>query len=122
MGYAADTGEARWEFLVSELSKKLKENRTKHIKEYKEALEGYKTKVEKKLEKMLSDHRKGKDVDLYIKLEKPRSYEKDYDRIIEVLEWTTAETVKLTLSEFDKYVRDNWSWTESFKLSNSNYL
>jgi len=120
----SDDGSARWEFKVSDLLEKLQENLEIHIKEFEEAREGYLAELEEKLDNMLKEVREAgirDEVNTYIDLEKPRSHEKDYERIIEVLEMTTAKTVHLTLGEFDKYVRDNWEWTDSFKMSNSKY-
>jgi len=117
----SDDGSARWEFKVSDLLEKLTANREAHVVEYKEAHLGYMEKLQETLETMLAEVELGKDIKTYIDLEKPRSHEKDYDRIIDVLEMTTAEVVHLTLGEFDKYVRDNWEWTDSFKMSNSLY-
>jgi hypothetical protein len=118
----SDTGEARWEFKVKDLVTKLRSNRTLHVHEFKEAWTGYMKALEDKLSGALEEVKSGKDVDLYeLRLDKPHSHEKDYSRVIEVLEMTSADTVKLTLNEFDKYVRDNWEWTESFKMSSSAY-
>jgi len=117
----SDDGSARWEFAVEELRQKLTANREAHVQEYKEAFAGYMEQLQSKLETMLTEVELGKDIETYIGLDKPRSHEKDYDRILDVLEMTTAKTVKLTLGEFDKYVRDNWEWTESFKMSSANY-
>lgn len=119
----SDTGTARWEFKVVDLLDKLRANRTAHVEEFAEAWQGYMTALETTLEGLLDTVRTGRDVDMYkARLDRPSSHEKDYDRIIEVLEMTSADTVQLTLGEFDKYVRDNWEWTESFKMSSSNYI
>lgn len=120
----SDDGSARWEFKVTDLLEKLMDNRAAHVKEFEEAREGYLAELEDKLTKMLNEVKTADlytEVNTYIDLDKPKSHEKDYDRIIDVLEMTTADTVNLTLGEFDKYVRDNWEWTDSFKMSNSKY-
>lgn len=115
-----DNGSARWEFSVEELLTKLRENRTAHVEEYEEAHKGYMDKLKDKLRQMLESVEANKVIDTHINFERPRSHEKDYDRIIEILEMTTADTVYLTLDEFDRYVRDEWDWTERFKsLSNA---
>lgn len=125
----SDSGEARWEFEVEDLLGKLRENQITHTKEAAEAREGYYRQLEDKVVRLLSSIREASEsgstdekVNTYdINLSFPEDHSKDYGRIIDVLEMTTAKTVKLTLSEFDKYVRDNWEWTESFKMSSSVY-
>lgn len=118
----SDTNEARWEFKVSDLLTKLKDNRELHVTEYNTAFKGYMEKLENKLSSMLSNVQNGVNIDTRITLERPQSHEEDYDRIIEVLDMTPADTVKLTLSEFDKYVRDKWDWTRGFKNTTSGYM
>ncbi len=124
----SDSGDARWEFKVSDLLVKLMGNKNLHTIEAAEARRGYYEKAVKELNKLLDkaikvaadDESTGK-VDTYVDLRFPEDHTKDYDRIIDILEMTNAETVKLTLSEFDKYVRDNWEWTELFKTSSKFY-
>lgn len=124
----SDSGEARWEFKVTDLLEKLKSNRDQHTVEAAEARSGYYDKAVSELEKLLDKAEKicaagngTKAVSTYVNLTFPEDHTRDYDRIIDVLEMTNAETVRLTLGEFDKYVRDNWEWMESFKTSSSYY-
>lgn len=124
----SDSGEARWEFKVTDLLEKLKSNRELHTTEAVEARSGYYSKVVHELEKLLDKAKKvaidgdgTEKVDTYVDLSFPQDHTKDYNMIIDVLEMTNAETVKLTLGEFDKYVRDNWEWTETFKMSSALY-
>jgi hypothetical protein len=37
------------------------------------------------------------------------------------MEWEERDTVELSVNDFECYVRDNWSWQRSFKMSVSNY-
>lgn len=48
---------------------------------------------------------------------KPKTYSKEYKKIITMLEITTQKEIELTVSEFDCYMNDNWDWKDSF-LSN----
>lgn len=124
----SDTGEARWEFRVTDLLAKLEVNRDQHREEAEQARRGYYVKAVEKLQELLGkaetanlDGDRTTPVETYVNLSFPEDHTKDYNRIIDVLEMTNAETVKLTLSEFDKYVRDNWEWTSSFKMSSEFY-
>jgi len=124
----SDSGEARWEFEVKDLLAKLVSNRDSHTLEAAEARRGYYKKLEERVLKLLTMVREAvqsgdtnEKADTYINLAFPEDHTQDYDRIIEVLEMTNANTVKLTLDEFDKYVRDNWEWMTAFKMSSSLY-
>lgn len=52
----------------------------------------------------------------------PTNRLEDYDRVISMLEFSVADKVQLKSSDFDCYVRNNWSWTQSFASSNQNYV
>lgn len=46
----------------------------------------------------------------------------DYDRAISKLEFSVADKVSLDSQDFDAYVLNNWSWKESFSVSNSSLI
>ncbi len=46
----------------------------------------------------------------------------DYDRAISKLEFSVADKVSLSAEDFDAYVLNNWSWRESFSVSNSSLI
>jgi hypothetical protein len=103
------------------LLEEVRENRAKHKEEAVEAFEGWK----KKTLKNLSAIRKQVNEDKFAATEMidgpPTHHLDEYDRVIAMLEWDKTMLIELGEREFDKYVRDNWSWQESFKLSNSQY-
>jgi len=45
----------------------------------------------------------------------------DYDRVIDLLSFSVADKVKLTLKEFNCYVRNQWDWNEQFTATNQLY-
>jgi len=51
----------------------------------------------------------------------PRSHLDDYDRVIEMLQWSRDEYIELTQQEFDQYIRDEWHWKREFVTSNAKY-
>lgn len=117
-------------------------NKEKHIKEYHEALEGYKSmaleklqdgyeKAKVKLEKNLErgkasiaefDPENPRGVSDYltlvesisVELRVPRDFSKDYDAAIDMAKWDVRETLELTHAEFQCFVRDVWDWTSEF--------
>lgn len=104
-----------------DLIKVLQTNRDIHQSAFNEALEGYKISVEKELKSKLKDLKAGKDFDLYINLQKPVSYVKQYNDVIGMLEISTEEDVSITMEEYLKYYKNEWEWQSSWQLSNALY-
>lgn len=55
-------------------------------------------------------------------LKYPENHLEDYDRVIDMLKFSIADKVELSSSDFDAYVRNNWSWRNSFLGTNSAYV
>jgi hypothetical protein len=106
---------------VSDLLEKIKANRDSHRELFLKAQEGYRAQVIEELDKMLADARAGKKVRRIIGLPEPEDHTSDYDRVIQMLEMCTEETVELDHDEFDNFVRDNWRWKEDWNSTNSRY-
>lgn len=51
----------------------------------------------------------------------PENHLEDYNRVIDMLKLSVADKVELSSSDFDAYVRNNWSWRSSFLNTNSSY-
>lgn len=124
-------------------------NKEKHIKEYKEAIEGYKTLAIEKLQKGYEDAKvkleknlvKGRAsleefnpdnpdetgdyltlVDgVQVALKVPRNYSKAYDAAIDMAKWDVRETLELSHAEFTCFVRDEWDWSREFFATSSMY-
>lgn len=105
----------------SDLLTKLKENREKHVKEFKDAAEKYRAAVIVALEKELKRVQAGKKFTLAFRLPRPTSYEKDYDKVIGLLELTTDDIIEITPSDYEHYWLDNWNWKTSFSNTNAQY-
>lgn len=54
-------------------------------------------------------------------LKYPESHLEDYNRAIDLLNFSVADKVELSVSDFDAYVRNNWSWRQSFLGTNATY-
>jgi len=114
-----------------ELLEKVKANRQQHIREYRDACEGYKTQAIARIDEIAADLREkitnlkaGKMIDLVavrFGLDAPRSFEKSYDQAIAMLEMSVDDEITLTDHEFAQYVLDDWEWQETFKTQTANY-
>lgn len=100
---------------TSKLLETLKNNREKHIADYKEAMKGFREDAIAAMEKNLALAKDGKGINLYINnVVLPTSYEDSYNTIIKMLEFSTDTTVELTMQEFSQYVEDKWAWKQTF--------
>lgn len=114
-----------------DMLKKLKENRDKHIQDYKDACDGYREAAVRKIDHAFNELRgqverlkKGELVRIYASLDipVPESYERAYNQIIEMMEWCVDEHVELTSSQFGCFVMDDWDWKRSWTTSNAGYI
>lgn len=120
----------------------LKSNREKHIKDYEEAMAGYKEQAMASLEKAVEAARSGieknyleakrkieafdpndagTNIDYMVlvkeaclRLPLPVCYSKAYDSAIATTEWDEREVLELTHAQFECFVRDIWDWSEEF--------
>lgn len=110
------------EFKVDELIDIIRKNRENHIKEYEEAVVGYKLVAEKLLRTNIRNLKYGEKVkDLQVYLAAPQNYTSVYDGVIRMLELTCTDIIKLDASQFSNFVMDEWDWTQNFKTVNSSY-
>jgi hypothetical protein len=113
----------------------VKENKERHVALYNEAVTDYKTKslellaVKQKEFKATADALKKKvensDKPVLLTLPHsllnvsevkfPTSHEKDYDKIIRMLELSVDEQITLSDQDFEQYVLDQWSWKGEFE-------
>jgi len=108
-------------YKVLDLVKIIKENRTKHEADYKEAKASFRVRLVEDLEKKLADAKSGKGVVLQINLIKPQQYLAEYDRTLKMLELTSQEQVELSSEAFAQLVMDEWDWKQSFSTANNFY-
>lgn len=106
----------------NDLREALITNRTKHVEEYEKALDGYFKAAEKEALKILEQIRSRTSKSyLGVNLERPSSYEEDYDTALEMLDWHQGEFVDLNQTEFKQYIQDEWGWKQRFVGTNSTY-
>jgi hypothetical protein len=120
----------------------LMSNRDKHVRDYEEAMAGYKTALLARINEAFSNAEKKlrekyealqgkiaaltyKDIEaqndfitliehVSVEMRVPRSYAEEYDLAISKATWDTRDTVELTHAEFLCLIRDKWDWRKSF--------
>lgn len=108
----------------NELLETVKKNRDKHVAEYDEAIEGYKTSVARiaKSNNKLAKSRDLKKIEMIKPYPaRPVSYQDCYDRAIAMLTMSVDEHVELTEDVFNQLVLDNWDWKRTFDSTNAIY-
>jgi hypothetical protein len=99
----------------------LKSNREMHIAEFESAMIEFRKDAITEMKKNLSIAEAGGEVQLYVTLTQPTSYETSYNTVIKMLELSEETTVELSTQEFQQYVEDNWAWKVGFLASTSMY-
>lgn len=54
-------------------------------------------------------------------LPKPTDHSESYELAIEIMKWEEENEVKLSINDFQCYVRDKWNWKDQFRASVLNY-
>lgn len=103
-----------------ELIDTMKKNRETHLKEWQDATAGFKEKLVERLTEML-DRAKGNIFETNTDLDVPNHHLKDFDRVIKMLEMSTAPEIKISESQFRQYVMDEWSWKHDFEMHKALY-
>jgi len=110
----------------------LKLNKDVHAREYFESMTGYKEavlldlqkqikKLEGWVERVKSSEPVGISKEVPANCRRPENHTGDYEEIIDLMNWTTEEEIKLSTTDFNAYVRDNWDWQAIFKSTHSTY-
>lgn len=108
-----------------ELLSVVRENKEKHITEYKEACEDYKSLILKVSQSNLKVARTGDlsviDKQFKNKPQVPSSYEAEYSRAIRMLEMSVETELEIEAQVFNQLALDEWNWKQSFALMASTY-
>lgn len=101
--------------LISDAINVLKENREKHIQDYKEAVDVWRKDVAEYTKAL--EEWAGKDVHLNRPIEpvRPRNYLAEYDKLIAKLGYHREETIALHDSEYSIIFEDNFHWQSQFQ-------
>ena len=108
----------------TDLIKVLTENRDKHQTEYNEAYEGYKLLVIKAIEEKLEKVKSGEKFNMYFEnlQSAPDCHVEDYQNVIDMLSITSDTSIQITMEDYLKYYKNNWSWVHGWSLSNKMYV
>lgn len=96
-------------------------NRVKHGDEYAEAHSLYRAALVSALEQLLTKAQTDADCPHTVKLDKPVSHLRDYDRVLAMLEMCVHEEISISETQFTQYVLDEWQWSEQFKHVSHSY-
>lgn len=119
-----DFADSRVTVKKSELLATIRANRETHVADYSEARDGYRLAIQRgaaDLVRAASSASDPIDLALVTKHPVPTSHEKDYTRVIRMLEMSTAETVTISESQFSQYVLDEWTWQAVFAQTKARY-
>jgi hypothetical protein len=102
----------------------VRNNKTKHVAEFKESVEDYKTLVLKIARDNLAIAQTG-DRTQFGKIKSmpsaPTSYEDSYTRGIRMLELSEDEVIEIEEHTFNQLVLDEWQWKSSFTATTTAY-
>jgi len=97
-------------------------NKANHLKEYKEAKEGYAEEFTRQLNEKLEMLNEGEIPSVYFEnLPKPESHVGEYETALSMLSYSVDEEIELSADAFRNYVLDDWGWKHSFSTTLSNY-
>lgn len=104
-----------------DLLAKLIENMKAHAEAHAEAMAEYEKVMIREAQKLLRRVRKKDFSKLALNLPCPISYERDYNRVIKMLEMSVETQIKISGEQFRQYVLDEWAWKEKVAATNSFY-
>ena len=103
----------------------LKENRKKHLKNYRIAVKLFKSQCLSLLESRVSSLKEDQiDINylLHFDLPVPISYVQAYDEVIKMLEFSEQQEVEIDSNQYRAWVEDQWDWSNSFGTSTLSYV
>jgi hypothetical protein len=117
-----DFGDSKVTIKKPELLEAIRKNRDTHRATFLRAQEGYRAAAIEELDRMLKDARDGAKIRRSVTLIEPTEHTKDYDRVIRMLEMSTADEITITETQFSQFVLDEWGWSREFVGSTSRYV
>ena len=102
----------------------LKKNREEHLSIVEEAQANFRKLAIQKLDAMLQDAKSGHAIRTHLGLTVPSIHTDAFDNAIGILEMTAdagEDYIQIDAGEYERFVRNNWEWTEKFRTSNGGY-
>lgn len=107
-----------------ELLKIVKENATKHVADYDEAVEDYKLGVVKVAKANLKIANSG-ELEKFSTFQRmpaaPVNYAENYSRAIRMLELSVEDVIEIEDHTFNQLVLDEWGWKQAFVAQSALY-
>jgi hypothetical protein len=89
-------------------------NRNNHRRAFEKAIVEYRKAVITELDRMIERVKSGDVIEHFIRLPQPDDHTKDYDQVLDMLDYSVDKNIELTHSEFAQYVQDDWGWKDAF--------
>lgn len=101
----------------------IRSNREKHVRDHDTAVALYRKRAEVELQRKLTQVKEGQKFSLsnWPGLLVPRSYAKEYDQVIGLLDLTLEDVIEITPADYRQYVLDEWAWKPGFSSMVKNY-
>lgn len=100
----------------------LRKNRNEHIEDYMEAKRVFAEKVMPLLKACIKDAEDGEvHLSQLRDMAEPVSFAKEYDRAIQMLEFSADEFIQVTSHDFRRYVMDEWEWKQDWAMNTLAY-
>jgi hypothetical protein len=109
---------------IEDLLTSLKKNRDEHVEIVEEAQAAFRDMAIKRLDSMLRDAKSGKGIRTRLGLDVPSIHTDAFDNAIGLMEMTQRAgetTIEIDSGEYERFVRNNWEWTQEFTASNARY-
>jgi hypothetical protein len=102
----------------------VRENATKHVTDYEEAVEDYKSAVLKIAQNNLKLAKSG-ELESFTKIKSvpqpPQNYATSYTRAIRMLELSVEDVIEVEQDTFNQLVLDEWAWKHNFVATGALY-
>lgn len=106
-----------------DLLKDVKANKERHVKEYEQAVTDYADATKRciqDLHRMIKKDPTGfSHHEAFNNLHKPRSYEREYEKVIRILECSVDEEVTISFEQHERWVLDEWHWKGDFQTNST---
>jgi len=105
----------------ADLLEKVKHNYASHRQKFEEAVAGYKDAAVQLLQDHVERILANAPEKVVVSLPWPEDHSEDYERVIEMLEWSEDDQLELNEHQFATYVLDQWGWQEGFTKTYAMY-
>jgi hypothetical protein len=102
-----------------DLVKAVQANRDEHRSIFEEAVAGYRKRGIELLEEHIARIKTGKLEQIRVTMPVPQDHTHDYDRVLKMLNMSTADEIELDENRFAQYVMDDWQWQRQFLTDSS---